>query len=428
VLGRSYKRRVPLCNKSVLTKKRLTAKEKEELAIILNETEELILDEELKLSLEYPYFNKFYEKIQNIKLFLKNREDFFREEINNSPYFNIIYDTFFSFCMIASKSKSKSKYWVSNKRRAYKTFLDSLSRIENSSCYIVNPIFDSYIYLFNDYSPKLINHNIECARKGLKIEQIFIAKRDYKINDFTQEMIKKLEDNGITVRFALLEDIEKIPKLKSYDFLYSNSLESVGLYRSVDDYKYLYNVIVSPITILKLKATYKKIKKISLPLQSFLEYQNKIEDPLIEKLYGVWYHYSYGSIKEKNEPKIWEEKLEIEKNGDVFYMEENGKIILKGKLNISFSLKDAFIYLIEPDSQNIILIKFNKDEVYKGIFRAPILDNSFQEDINMISFGFFSKKKLDIKVVKEILGEERKSVLIEDKKLQDRINNFLRKI
>jgi len=429
ILGRSYKEGLPLCTKGVLTQKKLTKKEKDELAIILNETEDLISDEEIKpyLDKKYPYFDKFYEKIQDIKSFLKNRENFFREETNNNPYFNILYDTFFSFCMVASNAKLKKRYWVSNKRRAYKTFLDSLSRIENSSCYIVNPIFDSYIYLFNDYSSKLINHNIECAKRGLKIEQIFIAKRDYKINSFTQKMIKKLENNGIVVKFALLEDVKKLPMLKSYDFLYSDSIENVALYRNIDDYKYLYNIITSSRTILKLKANYKEIENISLPLKDFLEYQNQIEDPLIEKLQGVWYHYSYGSIKEKNEPKIWEEKLEIEKNGDVFCKDKD-KVILKGKLNISIGSKDAFIYLVESNSKNLILIKFSRDEIYKEIFRAPILDNSFLENMNMISFGFFSKKRLDIKVVKDILGEEKNSVLIEDKKLQDRINKFLRKI
>jgi hypothetical protein len=430
MMGRSYNGGVPLCNKNILSQERLSGKERDNLAIILNETEDLISDEEIKfyLNKEYSYFNKFYEKIKNIRLFLRSNEHLFRDEIGNNPYFDILYDTFFSFYMIASKTKINKRYWVSNKRRAYKTFLESLSKMENSSCYIVNPIFDSYIYLFDDYSSKLINHNIKCAKRGLKIKQIFIAKRDNKINSFIQKMIKKLEYSGIVVKFALLEDVEKIPMLKSYDFLYSDSTENVTLYRGVDDYKYFYNVTTKySDIILKLRVNYKEIENIALPLKDFLEYQNQIRDPLIDKLYGVWHHYFYGSIKNKKELKIWKERLEIERNGDVFY-KENDKVVLKGKLNITFSSKEAFIHLVDINSQNLVLIKFNKDEIYKGIFRSPILDNSFHEDRNMTSFGFFSKEKLDIKVVKEILGEEKNGVLIEDKKLQDRINSFLRKL
>lgn len=421
----SYNHRFPTAKKRAMTKKELTAEEKEKLYLSLNETEYLISKESSydNKNEKREYFDKLYEKLKNLNSFVEKSEENLREELRGDAYINIFYDTFYSFYDITKKINFNKRYGVSNKRRAYMKFLESMEQREDATCYVVNPIDDSYIYLFDENSQDLVQHNIDLAKQGLKMELIFVVSKEYQLNDFIQEMVNRLISHNIIVRFALLDDIEKYSFLDSYDFLCSNS-DDISLYRATFAHKYLYNITLSKDKIKKLKSDYKKIKKISYPLEKFLIYQKKQENDILERLVGTWYHYFYGSIKDSENKKlmIWKSKLYIKGDGEVTYIDE-GKVVLRGVINTTFNKKHPFIYLTAIDSGSLALITFEEVDIYRGIFKAPILDKQLSSHLNMASFGFFSKERLDNSLIKNILGEENK-ILLEEDDIQSRINNY----
>jgi len=168
---------------------------------------------------------------------------------------------------------------------------------------------------------------------------------------------------------------------------------------------------------------YNKIQKISHPLDRFLLHQKEQDDDILNELEGTWYHYYYGSRRDnENRLMIWKSKLNIERSGEVKYI-DGDRVVLKGVINTTFNKRHPFIYLTAIDSKSLALITFDENDIYRKIFKAPILDKQLSSSLNMASFGFFSKEKLDEVVVKKILGEENK-ILLEEDDIQSRINDY----
>jgi hypothetical protein len=186
-----------------------------------------------------------------------------------------------------------------------------------------------------------------------------------------------------------------------------------------------YNSVSSKLnsTILKLKSDYREIENISQSLNRFLKYYEDKGSLIPDNLVGTWYHRYYGSEKNDDGLKVWNLELNIYSSGDVEYL-YNGEVMLKGEINTTFNKKHYFIYLTSVKSGTLILIKLDKDDIYRGIFKAPILDKKLSSTINMISFGFFSKENnMDESTIREILGSED-NILIEDEDMQKRIIEY----
>ena len=416
----SYESKFPIANKNIMTQKIIDTKEKTTFNLLLNELDTLFLDDvffNFDAEMEQIVLKKFQREIENLNTFLCNSKNL----LKNDTYLNIFYDAFFSLYEASTHTKANKRYSVSNKRQAYKIFLESTTQKKESTCYIVTPIYDDYIYLFDEYSTSLVNANIQSAKKGLKIEHIFVVTQAYKITNSIQKIVKKLESNGIIINFALLDDIKKI-STDSYDFLCTNSSD-VALYRNIHAHKYFYNVTKSKNKTEKLLANYKKIKQISYSMNEFLIEQNSKNDKILKKLVGKWHHYYYCSKKNKNKYKIWKSKLIIEGNGIVTYIDKE-VISLKGEINTTFNPAHPFIYLTGTESATLALIQLDSVDIYRGIFKAPFLDKKLSSSLNMASIGFFSKKELEDDTIQKILGNDENGIVLEDDKMQNRIIDY----
>jgi len=413
---------LPIARTRVLSTKELNEKEKKELYLFLNENETLMYNKNFNRykNKNERYFYKFYEKIDNLKSFIEHSENLFKEELKDNAYYNIFYSIFDSFYEMSTNVKQNKRYWTSNKRQVYKKFLESMTREKDNTCYIVTPLYDSYIYLFDEYSSNLVEYNIQLSKQGLKIEQIFVLSKEYQLNKFIQKMVKKLISNNIIVRFVLLDDITKLSSLYSYDFLCSSKDDNTAIYRK--NFGYIYYISRSKNKILKLKFDYTKIKNLSHPLDEFLIYQKK-EKTILKELVGIWYHYYYGSYKNSNGLlRVWSSTLEIFENGVVEYRDED-KVTLKGELNCEFNKEHPFIYLTALESKSLALLQLDRQDIYRQIFKVPVLDKQLSSTLNMASVGFFSKEKMEESTIRDILGKDT-GVLIEDSQMQERINNY----
>lgn len=411
-----YANLLPISKASLLTKHLLSPKEEKELYLSLNETEYLRTHAHSEA-----FLTKFQTKLSNLNDFMQH----FTEESKENAYHTILYKSFASLSEILKHLNANKNYWVSNKRRAYKTFLESIQDKKETSCYVVTPIENSYLELFEQNTNKLIASTIESVKQGLTIEQIFVVPKVYKITESIQKTVQKLESHGILVKFFLLNSQEET-SIESYDFLCTYPID-VALYRNVHDHKYRYYVSTSKEKLKKLWANFYEIKKKSYPLNEFLLEQERKDDDVLNALVGRWYHYYYGSRKYKNRYKIWKSELIIEKNAHVSYIDK-GILTLEGEINTSFNPEHPFLYTTALESGSLTLTQLDRTDIYRGIFKAPILDKKLSTTLNMASIGFISKEKLEENEIRHILGNEKEGIVLEDAKMQERIIDYYNEV
>jgi len=411
-----YATLLPISKTRVLTKHLLTQQEENQLYLSLNETEYLMTHTSSE-----NFLKKFQTKLNNLNDFMHHST----QESKDDAYRNIFYNSFDSLNEILKHLNADKNYWVSNKRRAYKTFLESMKHKKETSCYIVTPIYNSYLELFDHHSNKLVESQIQSVKQGLKIEQIFVVSKEYQITNSIQKTVKKLESYGIIVKFVLLNSIQEA-SMESYDFLCTNHTD-VALYRNVHDHKYRYYVSTSKEKLKKLWANFHKIDKISYPINEFLVEQQRKDDDVLNALVGRWYHYYYGSRKYKNRYKIWKSELIIQKDGTLQYIDK-GVVTLQGEINTTFNQEHPVIYATAIESGSLTLSQLDRVDIYRGIFKAPLLDKKLSSSLNMASIGFLSKQTLQENDIRNILGNDEHGIILEDDKMQNRIIDYYNKL
>jgi hypothetical protein len=424
-LGLSYDRKLPLANKNIITQSLVDEDEKSSFYLLLNEIDYIFLDDEFYNGLtQKRYMNKFHSTLSKLVLFRNHSRDIFKDIITENVYTNIFHKKLLGLNEVSQHIKNRRKYFISGRRTTTKIFLENMFlRKENTVCYIVYPLINKDAILFDKYdinSKKSLSLNIKLAQQGLKIERIFILDDNYIISDYIKKSVKQMENSGITVQFVEKEILNNL-HLENYDFIYSQE-KDVALYRSLNDKLCSFTVTTLKKKIKRLDTTFFEIKKLSLPLDKFIIRQPR--DKILKNLTGKWYHYFYGSLKDKNgQIKLWKDKVYISNNRKVEYIYLD-KIILEGEINTKFNPNQIFIYLTEVDSKNLSLISFDKQDIYKKIFKVSLLDKKLSTYYNMASFGFFSREKLSDSIILSILEEDSSATLL-DNKIDNRINQYL---
>ena len=428
-LGLSYDRGLPLSTKNLLTKEKLTKEEKLDFYLNANESEYLITDERfdnLYTDVKTNYLNKFYHKLENLTTFMNtSRKEVLHNELAEDIYLNIFYKSFIGLNEISKKVMRDHNYFISRRRMATEVFLKSISINKNSSCRIVYPLFKGDTTLFDkqdERAKKSLNLNIKLAKNGLNIERIFIIDKSYKFSIYLKKSIKLLIESGITVKIALVEDLEGF-NISSYDFVYSQK-HSVAIYKNTRDRICLFKVTKVKDRVKQLSYDYDKIDEVSFSFEKLLLKQNIKSDKVLEKLIGTWHYYFYGSIIEnKNEFILWHNEIKISTNGSVTYAFKN-KVILIGNIDTVYNKHQSVINLNSLGSSNLSIITINKKNIYKNIFKVTMIDKQFGTDYDMATFGIFSRKELDENLVKKALGNIDEVMLRESMELEKRINEL----
>ena len=118
-------------------------------------------------------------------------------------------------------------------------------------------------------------------------------------------------------------------------------------------------------------------------------------EALVEDLVGTWYAYVHPSS-----PIADIYCIETIISADLRVKDQHrnfGKIFMGERQSIM--VKKA------QNSRNFVNIVFDNDQVVYGLFSFSMLSKSNQINREMCNFGFFSRKKLDLKVAQKILGE-----------------------
>lgn len=134
---------------------------------------------------------------------------------------------------------------------------------------------------------------------------------------------------------------------------------------------------------------------------------------VLDKLVGDWYMYSYPSNPRLTD--LWETKTTF--YDDYAVIDEHNN---KGTLNIG---KSQSIVLKESNgSKNITSITFDNARIFYSVFLFSRVSKSNGMNKEIFNFGVCSRKKLDKKIVQDILGEVNGVQLQIDYDILERIN------
>lgn len=134
---------------------------------------------------------------------------------------------------------------------------------------------------------------------------------------------------------------------------------------------------------------------------------------VLDKLVGDWYMYSYPSNPRLTD--LWETKTTF--HDDYAVIDEHNN---KGTLNIG---KSQSIVLKESNgSKNITSITFDNARIFYSVFLFSRVSKSNGMNKEIFNFGVCSRKKLDKKIVQDILGEVKGVQLQIDYDILERIN------
>jgi len=428
-LGISNQKGLVEATKELLSKRKLTKEEEDELYLSLNESEYLLADEiEYIDSIKKNYLKKINIKLNSLTTFVNTSKDslLLQNKVNTDPYLNIFFRNLIDTNEISKKIILEQYYFTVRRRTALKAFLKSISNRETSVAKMVYPVFEEDSVLFDkedEVSVKLLNIISYLSKNGLDLTIIFVIDTKFSIEENFKKEIKKLINNGVKIKIVLLEDIQKL-KLSSYDFLYSKEEELVAIYTSVRDRIRIYKVTTMKDRIRNLIDDFKKIERKSFDLDKFVEKRSLSNNSILESLVGSWNWYFYSSMEEDEKVEIWNFIVKIKSNGEVyFYNEKYNDLNFKGIIDTTYTENQSFIKASAKKSKNLSLIFIENRDIHKHIFKVSSLDKQRGIHRNMASFGIFSKVRLWEDEVIEVLGKNiEETRLMEEENFSKRVN------
>ncbi len=191
---------------------------------------------------------------------------------------------------------------------------------------------------------------------------------------------------------------------------YNSKLKKVHLYAIA----YAYNI---PIEIFEKEEIDTKDKIDKLLIQMELNSVFKKNHELIQKLIGKWYLYSYPSNPKVSE--VWKTEIYIYDDLSVLDAHRNRGKIYMGE-------KQSLIIKQSHNSKNLTITAFDNDRVTYENFPFSRIAKSNSVNREILSFGFFSRDKIDKKEAKEILGELSLVQLQIDYDFIDRISGVIK--
>ncbi len=423
-----HNQKIPVAKKVVMTKKILKELELEHLYLILNETQMIEAKENLYAleSGDKPdasYLSKYQHKIDDIHTFFSNIK--YSPKIKTSIMNHMVFTEFHVFKNMYSKFASSQEYFLYDRKRIYLEFLRYLHIYRPKSVFIALPIFEEQtnIFLYKSFEKKSIKDLfIDLAKEGMKFKIVFIVKRlqDYS-NEKMSTVLKQLQEFGFEISFASKSEIENL--VESYDFFYTQNknfvvkkshLRNTKRFIVTDSKEQTRDSIMDFQKINEYGYKYEQIQKSSSIICGI--------DPVLQKLLGVWYFYSYGSFEdEKNEPVLWETKIEIKPDYSISLQMPNRES-LDGELKVYKEQTLISVKSLHAEDTTFMILTNRK---IKPIIPIMIYAKQLHKDADMTAVGLISREPLFAKNAKKLLGKYEHCVLKVSAEFQAKIDDFI---
>ena len=141
----------------------------------------------------------------------------------------------------------------------------------------------------------------------------------------------------------------------------------------------------------------------------------KSNKQLLDSIQGDWYAYFYPSNRFADIYKI---NTTFHLDGTLSDQNNNQGRLLIGT-NQSIIVKEAF------NSKNLITIVFDNHQVAYEMFHFSLLSKRNHVNREMFNFGFFSRKEIELDMVKDILGDKERVQLKMECDFIERISEYV---
>ena len=428
-LASSSENGLPMSKKFLLTKQLLSLDEEQKIYLLSNEISTLTLKNDLYSIYDTPkerYIKKFHQTISNLNKYAIKVHQILEDEIKDDAYLQILYRDLQAFNQTVENIANQKEFIIHNRIKLLEVFLTIASQIHNSFCNSVMTV-DSKITRFFDKHQKGIVDYMKKQRqftyRGLTTNRIHIYNSMVDINDKIEEDAKIFQELGVNVRYALKSDLDAL-NLISYDFVYEG-LCRYGTYKPTNENIDFFRVTNNKDFVETLDYNYKKIYELSYTLEEFLKQKDKVEkDDVLSQLVGTWYCYSYRSTFDNI---MGEATFTIRSDSTIKYTrismgEHNGNMVSRvGDIDTKFNQHQSYMRIIDEHTGEMGLILINNKEIYKGIMRVNLITQIFGSDDNTLEYCIFSRTRLKEEQLRNLLGDEKKSVLRSDPELDQKL-------
>ena len=416
--------------KNPIAKKVILSKEKhidlDKLYLILNETQQIIADEQnFTLSHfnneKYAYLKKYFKGISDYSnLFKKLSKNQFYDSFYHQLGFNKLYCT----NKVFDKIKNSGSFFTHSREDIIKTLIKSQYIEGYQQLSIVMPTYEPN-NIFEHFSEKVkeIQNELIILSSQISINIIFILQNCKE--SLSKEFIQSIEKLSKTITIELISKTSIEQEVNSVDFIFTDKQKFLVT-------KYLrqenpsFYICKDKHIITQHQNSFYKIRKKAISYQEFKENPKQLcnnFEPIINKLQGEWFHYFYGSQIHNKKLKFWKNRLlihfdkSIEYFSNVINKTDNGELMLLGK--------QILLTFVDIDTEHSSIILFEREDIIEQAFIVKMIDKQYRNNLDMFTIGIFSKIEISEINVKEILGDIEAVRTLENRDIKKRLNNFL---
>lgn len=418
----------PVAKKVVFSKKIFDEKEKEQLYLILNETQTLEAKESLyaleaKSTLDADHVGKYYQNIKDMHTFFSNIK--YSKIIKTSIMHHMVFTEFHVYQKMFEKFSSQQDYFLRDRKRVCLEFIRFLQSATIKKVMLSLPIFikKDNIFFMETYEKKSMKTLfVELAQKGVVIEIVFVVQeRDEYENRQIRGVLKELNAAGVKIYFVIKKEIEK--SVSSYDFCcMKDGIDAI--FKSKTRFKEMFTITRNREQIKNLMIDFQNIVKKSYNYEDVKsgKFVIGIENPILKKLIGKWYLYFYGSYTfQDGTPVFWDIEIEVRSDFTVVEFSKNNSL---GYGRVEVFKKMVLFSVVSAKTDNTFYMVVNTNKI-SDVISVMVYSKQDQKDIDMAMIGVASREKLMKEEAQNLLGESKNTVLKTSPMLQVKIDEFI---
>ena len=332
--------------------------------------------------------------------------------------FNTLYHTNKTF----RKIKNSGSFFLHSREDILKTLLNSHTSEKYQKLFIIMPTYEqSNVFEHLSQKAQTIQNKFISLSQQVSINIIFVLK---DCNEFlSNEFIEMIDTLSKTIKIQLIYKSSIEHEVHSIDFILTEKQNFV-VSKYLREENPPFFVYKDKHTIIQHQNSFYKIEKRAILYSEFKKNPKQLchnFNPVNNRIQGEWFHYFYGSQREKNKIKFWINKLIIYLDNSVEYF-LNGIKIDNGEFKV---LGKQILLTFMDETKNSSFIVFEKEEVIEKIFIVKMLNKQYRNQLDMFTIGIFSKSKITEEEAKEILGKIEDVRILEKREVKRRVDNFL---
>jgi len=419
----------PVAKKVVFSKRRFSDEEKEQLYLILNETQRLEAKENIyaldpAIKIDADHIGKYQRKIKDIHTFFSNVK--YSNAIDTSIMHHMVFTEFHVFQRMFDKFARQQDYFLHDRKRVYLEFVRYLQFHPHEEVQMVMPLSDASenIFLFQAPGDKktLLTLFRELVTNGLVLEIVFVIKKreDYR-NEAMREVCNALDSVGVKLSFVEQRAVEFL--VDSYDFCCTKQGKD-AVFKGRSSYRNMFTVTRNSEKVKSLRNDFQTIRQLSAGYEAIRDGKEiiGIDDAVLKKLVGAWYLYFYGSFNSRDgEAVFWEVALDVRADYSVV---ENAPVNRVSSGTVEIFQKQTLFSLVSQETGNTLFITMTNNKI-ADVMSVMLCSKQDQRNLDMAMIGIMSHEKLMKEEVQGLLGTQENNILKVDPMLQIRIDEFI---